>query len=209
LDIALVKVAGDGFPHLTLADASNVRDGETVVAIGNPGDAMPFSTTKGIVSAIGKFPSAGPGTWIQTDAPINPGNSGGPLLNSHGEVVGINTQKLMKKDVNGIGFALSAGDLLNVLHRFYPETASPTEKMSTPLSRSADTPQIGYGTISVPQPEGAEIWIDRKFVGNAPATLQVAAGDHLIAIKVPDHVDWIRRLTVLKDSKVNLAPPAE
>lgn len=209
LDIALVKVAGDGFPHLTLADSSNVRDGETVVAIGNPGDAMPFSTTKGIVSAIGKFPSAGPGTWIQTDAPINPGNSGGPLLNSHGEVVGINTQKLVKKDVNGIGFALSAGDLLNVLHRFYPETASPTEKMSALLSSAADTPQVGYGTIFVTQPEGAEIWIDHKFVGNAPATLQLAVGDHVIAVKVPDHADWIRKLTVLKDSKVNLTPPVE
>ena len=71
---------------------------------------MLFSVTKGIVSAVGKFPNAGPGTWIQTDAAINPGNSGGPLLNSRGEVIGINTQKLMKKDVSGIGFALSATD---------------------------------------------------------------------------------------------------
>jgi S1-C subfamily serine protease len=42
---------------------------------------MLFSVTKGIVSAVGEFPTAGPGTWMQTDAPINPGNSGGPLLN--------------------------------------------------------------------------------------------------------------------------------
>ncbi len=120
LDIALAKVEGKGFPHLTLADASTVRQGESVLAIGNPGDAMLFSVTKGIVSAVGKFASAGPGTWIQTDTPINPGNSGGPLVNSRGEVVGINTQKLIKKNVNGIGFALSSSDLLAVLHRFYP-----------------------------------------------------------------------------------------
>jgi len=56
---------------------------------------MLFSVTKGIVSAVGQFPSAGPGTWIQTNTPINPGNSGGPLLNPHGEVIGINTQKLI------------------------------------------------------------------------------------------------------------------
>ncbi len=51
-DIALVKVEGDAFPYLSLAAASNVRQGETVIAIGNPGDAMPFAVTKGIVSAV-------------------------------------------------------------------------------------------------------------------------------------------------------------
>jgi len=54
-DIALVKVEGDQFPYLSLGAASNVRQGETVIAIGNPGDAMPFAVTKGIVSAVGKF----------------------------------------------------------------------------------------------------------------------------------------------------------
>src|SRR5712664_3391244 len=74
---------------IALADATSVHQGENVLAIGNPGDAMLFSVTKGIVSAVGTFPNAGPGTWIQTDTPINPGNSGGPLLNSRGEVIGI------------------------------------------------------------------------------------------------------------------------
>jgi hypothetical protein len=71
LDIALAKVEGASgkfdFPHLTLKDATGVHQGENVLAIGNPGDAMLFSVTKGIVSAVGKFPEAGPGTWIQTD----------------------------------------------------------------------------------------------------------------------------------------------
>ena len=119
-DIALLKVEGDDFPFLTLAAASNVRQGETVVALGNPGGGMPFTATKGIVSALGKFSAAGPGLWIQTDAAINPGNSGGPLLNANGEVIGINTLKLERKSVSGIGFALSATDLLSVLRKFYP-----------------------------------------------------------------------------------------
>ena len=102
LDIALAKTPGEGFPHLPLAGAVTVRQGESVLAIGNPGDAMLFSVTKGIVSAIGRFDAAGPGTWIQTDAPINPGNTGGPLLNSRGEVIGINSQKLIKKNVFGV-----------------------------------------------------------------------------------------------------------
>lgn len=125
-------MVGSGFPHLTLADVSTVSQGESVLAIGNPGDAMLFSVTKGIVSAVGRFPSAGPGTWVQTDASINPGNSGGPLLNSRGEVIGINTQKLVKKNVSGIGFALSAPDLLEVLHRFYPEAAPRMQNVSAP-----------------------------------------------------------------------------
>jgi len=97
------------------------RQGESVIAIGNPGGAMPFSVTKGIVSGVGKFSSAGPGVWIQTDASINPGNSGGPLLNARGEVIGINTLRLNKKDAAGVGFALSATDLIAVLREYYPD----------------------------------------------------------------------------------------
>jgi len=119
-DIALLKVEGDNFPCLTLAATSSVRQGETVIAVGNPGGGMPFTVTKGIVSAVGKFPAAGPGLWIQTDAAINPGNSGGPLLNTGGEVIGINTLKVERSSVSGIGFALSATDLLTVLRKFYP-----------------------------------------------------------------------------------------
>ena len=100
LDIALLKIPGNGFPHLALAGTASVRAGETVIAVGNPGEGMNISVTRGIVSSIGKYPEAGPGTWIQTDAPINPGNSGGPLLNMQGEVVGMSTQRLIKSGIN-------------------------------------------------------------------------------------------------------------
>jgi len=227
LDIALVKVAAvsaEGeLPHLALADASTVRQGESVLAIGNPGDAMLFSVTKGIVSAIGKFPDAGPGTWIQTDTPINPGNSGGPLLNSHGEAFGINTQKLIKKNVTGIGFALSATDLLEVLHRFYPNAvplmektstsetgrASPTENVdssansSSNASLSAAFDSVGAVSISS-DPDGAEIFVDEKFHGNTPAVLKLTTGSHAIVLKFPGHADWRRTLEVLKSSKTSL-----
>jgi S1-C subfamily serine protease len=213
LDIALAKVDGTDFPHLALADAATVRQGESVLAIGNPGDAMPFSVTKGIVSAVGKFPNAGPGTWIQTDASINPGNSGGPLLNAHGEAIGINTQKLVKENVTGIGFALSSSDLLDVLHRFYPNAVAHTEKLSAPI-RPADSvasspPADAFGTVVLTKPEGAEIWIDNAFVGMVPATLKLTAERHLITVKVRGHADWIRFVQVQKDSQVNLSPDPE
>jgi S1-C subfamily serine protease len=260
LDIALAKVEGKDFPHLALADAATVRQGENVLAIGNPGDAMLFSVTKGIVSAVGKFSNAGPGTWIQTDTPINPGNSGGPLLNSRGEVIGINTQKLVKKNVTGIGFALSATDLLEVLHRFYPNISSakssdsigaagvpaapPTGAVSTTgkagaeaaasISSGAETQPVsstsssstqtagvpsepfasqtphGFGTVAIiSDPEDAEIYVDEKFVGNAPAKLKLAAGSHNMVLKATGFAEWKRTLEILKDSQVTLKPVLE
>jgi serine protease Do len=191
-----------------------------VLAIGNPGDAMLFSVTKGIVSAVGKFPEAGPGTWIQTDTPINPGNSGGPLLNARGEVIGINTQKLIKKNVTGIGFALSATDLLDALRRFYPYVAladhgaakaakaqvlADNGESSETLKTSAPPISDAVGTVSVSsEPDGAEIFVDDKFLGNAPATLNLPAGPHSILLKFPGHADWRRTLEVLKSSKTSL-----
>lgn len=249
LDIALAKAEGSNFPHLTLADASTVKQGENVLAIGNPGDAMLFSVTKGVVSAVGKFANAGSGTWIQTDAPINPGNSGGPLLNGRGEVIGINTEKLVKKDVSGIGFALSATDVLEVLHRFYPnvlpasgaetaatqaapaassadaaspissgarsqlvsKTASPAAQAAeaSPEDNSDETPP-SFGTVAITsEPDGAEIYVDDKFVGNAPAKLKLTAGTHTMILKAPGFADWKRTLEVLKDSHVSLKPVLE
>jgi serine protease Do len=229
LDIALVKVAARAgeseLPHLTLTDSTSVHQGENVLAIGNPGDAMLFSVTKGIVSAVGKFPNAGPGTWIQTDTPINPGNSGGPLLNSRGEVIGINTQKLVKKDVSGIGFALSATDVLEVLHRFYPSVATARQSIAPPALQSmaresvpSDEPSStpasvtpeGVGTVTITSdPDSAEIFIDDKFLGNAPATLKLPPGSHAIVLKFPGHADWHRTLEVLKSSKVSLKAALE
>jgi serine protease Do len=213
LDIALVKVDGNNFPHLALADVVTVQQGESVFAVGNPGDAMLFSVTKGIVSAVGTFPNLGPGTWIQTDTPINPGNSGGPLLNSRGEVIGINTQKLIKKNVTGIGFALSATDLIEVLHKFYPSSVPVVEKLSSPArppeSAPATSPEVGEGTLLIPQPEGAEIWLDHVFVGNVPSKFKLRAGPHLVVIKSKGRADWIHSLTIIKGSEVSLRPDFE
>jgi S1-C subfamily serine protease len=217
LDIALAKTSGENFPHLPLAEAATVRQGENVLAIGNPGDAMLFSVTKGIVSAVGRFDAAGPGTWIQTDAPINPGNSGGPLLNSPGEVIGINSQKLIKKNVTGIGFALSASDLLAVLHHFYPSAQPPNENVAASanakLPSGASMMNTGASMQSVPgfgvteitsDPNGAEIFLDDRFVGTSPATLRITEGTHTLLLKSAHHADWSRSISILKDSSVTV-----
>jgi len=197
LDIALVKIDGSGLPHLPLADLTTVRQGQSVVAIGNPGGGMPFSVTKGIVSAVGRTPDTSRGTWVQTDAAINPGNSGGPLLNGYGEVVGINSKKYVKEGVQSIGFALSSTDLIEVLHRFYPA-------VSMPAPEAAQVPD-GIGTLVVSSdPDGADVYVDGKFVGNTPATLKLSSGPHTVQVKSLDHVDWQRSIEILKDSQLNL-----
>ena len=222
--IALAKIdSGDGFPHLVLAEATTVQQGESVLAIGNPGDAMLFSVTKGIVSAVGRFGAAGPGTWIQTDAPINPGNSGGPLLNSRGEVIGTSSQKLIKKNVTGIGFALSASDLLDVLRRLYPATLPGTDGdapettsakgssgnngnklMSAPPGRQGQGQQMAMGGGITSDPAGAEIFLDGRKVGMTLAELTIPSGNHMIVLKLAKHSEFDYAVEILKDSKVTV-----
>ena len=108
-DMAIVKIeADDQLPFAKLGDSESLRVGEIVIAIGNP-YGLEKTVTMGVVSAKGRDISAGSGgqeyrNLIQTDTAINPGNSGGPLLNTEGEVVGINTAIIPY--AQGIGFAI-------------------------------------------------------------------------------------------------------
>ena len=112
-DLAVLKVdlPKDMLPPVALGDSNDVRVGQIAVAIGNP-FGQNFTTTTGIVSAIGRTIRSGNTRFsvpkvIQTDAPINPGNSGGPLLNRKGQVIGINTQIISRTGAStGIGFAV-------------------------------------------------------------------------------------------------------
>lgn len=107
-DMAIVKIKADHLPTVNLGDSDKVRVGEIVIAIGNP-YGLQQTVTMGVVSAKGRSIPAGMEghvykDFIQTDTAINPGNSGGPLLNTKGEVVGINTAIIPY--AQGIGFAI-------------------------------------------------------------------------------------------------------
>jgi serine protease Do len=107
-DMAIVKIKAEHLPLVALGDSDKLRVGEIVVAIGNP-YGLQQTVTMGVVSAKGRsIPTGIEGRvykdFIQTDAAINPGNSGGPLLNTKGEVVGINTAIIPY--AQGIGFAI-------------------------------------------------------------------------------------------------------
>ncbi|MDJ0681258.1 MAG: HhoA/HhoB/HtrA family serine endopeptidase [Xenococcaceae cyanobacterium MO_167.B52] len=107
-DIAVVKIESESLPTITFADSDALQIGEWAIAIGNP-LGLDNTVTTGIISATHRNSSEiGVGDkrleFIQTDAAINPGNSGGPLLNSRGEVIGINTAII--RNAQGLGFAI-------------------------------------------------------------------------------------------------------
>lgn len=104
-DLALIKIeAKNDLPIAILGDSDELQVGEWVMAIGNP-FGLNQTVTVGVVSAKGRVIGSGPyDDFIQTDASINPGNSGGPLINTKGEVIGINTAIIASGE--GIGFAI-------------------------------------------------------------------------------------------------------
>src|SRR4051812_32845229 len=119
-DLALLKVnAGDLHP-ISIGNSENVRVGDVVLAVGNP-LGVGQTVTMGIISAKGRSTTVGDGGYedfLQTDAPINHGNSGGALVNTKGELVGINSQILSSNDGNiGIGFAIPSNMAKNVMEQ--------------------------------------------------------------------------------------------
>lgn len=124
LDLAIVKINANGLSYLELGDSGNLKIGENVYAIGNPiGIEFQKTVTSGIISGLnrtikiedGENPSYMEGL-IQTDASINDGNSGGPLINSKGQVIGINSVKI--ETAEGIGFAIPINIIKPVIESF-------------------------------------------------------------------------------------------
>jgi serine protease Do len=112
-DLAIVKIDATGLPVAPPGSSENLQLGQLAIAIGNPLGTFENTVTTGVVSGLGRQIRAGDATstsseqlnnLIQTDAAINPGNSGGPLINSAGQVIGINTA--VNQNAQGIGFAI-------------------------------------------------------------------------------------------------------
>ncbi len=115
-DLAVIKIEKTGLQAAELGDSDSVQVGEFAMAIGNP-LGMSNSVTAGIVSAINREVSDGDGNKyvaIQTDAAINTGNSGGALVNSKGQVIGVNTLKLSGTGVEGMGFAIPINSTIEI-----------------------------------------------------------------------------------------------
>ncbi|TMV48141.1 serine protease [Paenibacillus mesophilus] len=118
-DLALVKIEAAGLKPAVFASASDVKVGETVIAIGTPiSFALRNSVTVGIVSGLERAVNS-KYQLLQTDAAINPGNSGGALVNMKGKVVGINTMKFADYSIDSLGFAIPVDTVQYVLDHFF------------------------------------------------------------------------------------------
>lgn len=124
LDLSIIKINVKGLPYVTLADSDKIRTAETVYAIGNPiGFEFQRTVTSGIISAINRTikieeeeKTSYMEDLIQTDATINPGNSGGPLINTNGEVIGINSIKI--DTAEAIGFAIPINIIKPIIENY-------------------------------------------------------------------------------------------
>lgn len=117
-DVAMIKISDENVKVpavVELGDSDALRPGEEVLAIGTPlSKDFNQTVTSGIISAVSRNIQTSSGVTLnllQTDAAINPGNSGGPLVNTKGEVIGINTMKIASDEVEGIGFSIPINDI--------------------------------------------------------------------------------------------------
>jgi serine protease Do len=126
LDMAILKVDGKNLPVADLGDSDALTVGEIAIAIGNPlGLDFQRSVTSGIISGLHRSIQLSQAEvmedLIQTDASINPGNSGGPLLNSRGEVIGMNTAKISSSVAEGLGFAIPINQAKPIVEQIIEE----------------------------------------------------------------------------------------
>jgi S1-C subfamily serine protease len=204
-DLAIIQIKAPDLVPAVLGDSRNLQVGQKVYAIGNP-FGLAGTMTRGIVSSIRPVREPNGATIdeaIQTDAAINPGNSGGPLMNWHGEVIGINTLILSSVNQNaGIGFAIPINTAKAVLNDLVtlgrvrrPALGVRTIPISAELADEIGLP-VDYGLLIVQVTPGGSADLaglhggsERAYLGNIPIML---GGDLIVAIddeKVQDEQD--------------------
>jgi serine protease Do len=185
-DLALVKIPVKGIPALTLGDSDTLRQGQLVLAFGSP-LGLGNTVTMGVVSAVARELSPDDMmVYIQTDAPINPGNSGGPLVDSRGQVVGINAMIITQSGGSeGMGLAIPSNIVRPIIEQLREHgkvrrgvIGMQAQSVTSTMAAALKLPQLWGAIISDLQPDGPGI----------KAGLEV--GDIIVAIdgKVVDNV---------------------
>ena len=178
-DVAVLKVKADGLPVLSIGDSQALKPGQWVVAIGSP-FGFDRSVTAGIVSAMGRPSLDGNQRYvpfIQTDVAINRGNSGGPLLNTRGEVIGINSQIFSNSGgYMGVSFAIPIQTAMNAVDQI---KATGTVSRGQLGVQIGDVPTDELDELGLTKAEGA--YVGGVLNGSAAANAGIRPGDVITA----------------------------
>ena len=213
-DIAVLQIHNGAHPSLVFADSAALKVGQIAIAVGNP-LGFECSVTAGVVSALGRSLRAQSGRLIddvlQTDAALNPGNSGGPLLNSRGEVIGVNTATIM--GAQGLCFSVAANTALfvatqilrhGVVRRSYLGVGAQTTPIPRRIVRALERgPESAARVFTVENGSPAD---SAGFMsGDLLLTfdgLPVTGADHLHQLLNAEHIGQSAALTVLRHGKI-------
>ncbi len=177
-DLAVIKIDASGLSVAKFGDSSKLRVGEIAVAIGNPmGEEFAGSVTVGVISALNRTMNVEDRVLrvIQTDAAINPGNSGGALANSQGQIIGINSAKIAREDIEGMGFAIPISEVKPIIEELVTKGF---------ISR----PWLGIRGGSVPKEEVAAgkypagVFVAEAVKGGPAAKAGISSSDVITAI---------------------------
>lgn len=210
-DLAVIKIDKTGLQAAEFGTSSNLKVGDIAVAIGNPlGQDFAGTVTSGIISALNRTITTDGRTYklIQTDAAINSGNSGGALANSKGEVIGINTVKVVATGVEGIGFAIPSDEAVPIIKELIE-------------NKKVARPSIGISGINVTEAISKAynlrigIYVNEVLENSPASKAGFKAGDIIIKaegqeVKTMDELNTLKykhkigdefKVTVLRDSK--------
>ena len=210
-DLAVLKIEKTGLQAAEFGTSNDLKVGDIAVAIGNPlGQEFAGTVTSGVVSALNRSVTTDGRTYklIQTDAAINTGNSGGALANSKGQVIGINTVKIVATGVEGIGFAIPSDEAVPIIKELIK-------------NKKISRPSIGIGGIDVTEAVSKAynlhvgVYVSEVLAESPAEKAGFKAGDIIIKaegkeIKTMDELNTIKykykvgdtfKVTVLRDSK--------
>ena len=204
-DVAVLKIAGTGFPTVKIGNPANSKVGDWVVAIGSP-YGLDNTVTSGIISAKSRQLSEdSPTHLIQTDVPVNPGNSGGPLFNLNGEVIGINSMIYSRTcGFQGLSFAIPIDEAMHIKDQIVQGGGN-----GSTLARNSH-PRLGVAVRALTSDEAQQVGVDGGVLvvkaGGAAKAAGISAGDVIIAVNgiEVDNVEQLQSMIARARSKVSI-----
>lgn len=191
-------------------DSKSLQAGQTVIAVGSPlGSEYASTVTQGIISAPARMITTSSGiqqSVIQTDAAINPGNSGGPLVNSAGQVIGINSMKLAQSSdgtsVEGMGFAIPANEVVNIVNQLVKKGKITRPQLGVKVIALSNIPSAYRSQLGIESSLKSGIYVDSVTRNSAAARAGMKAKDVITKVDGKSVSDVASLHTILYAHKV-------